>query len=466
MGCFWCVRIKWSKKKKILVWGGLALIVVVAIVLILVFTLKSDDKNSSPPPPTYTDNPFYLENVENDLPYNQTFLITNRINHPKDPNIKYALDPNLPPSTDFNPVADNVQGTVLLNAPGSYRLSFMNGRGGNADAQATAGIPPSIFSTDATFDIIKPAISLEQAGFKIEDDPFKMSITIDGTSIFDTDGKPLLMYDKFNEISWKFATDEIYGLGERVHPIKLDSDSTYAMWNRAQKQAEDMGQNKGNLYGTHPFYLNMVNNKMWVGVFIANGYAQTGYINGTMVTHRTVGGNLDVFVWYGETAQSVLKQYHARIGQPFIPPLWALGFHTSDITMNKLSDLETLHDNYLKYEVPIDGLWSNLGYMDGSKDFTLNADFANMNATLEKWNEAGVHWVPKLIPSLTNDPPQGYSYTSDLKNAKGALMNKGSEDAYVGSGVMGTDSIFFDVWSTGGKTVWEAGLNDMFTQTT
>lgn len=65
-----------------------------------------------------------------------------------------------------------------------------------------------------------------------------MSITIDGTKIFDTDGKPLLMYDKFNEVSWKFATDKIYGLGERVHPIKLN-DGTYAMWNTPRDQAED-----------------------------------------------------------------------------------------------------------------------------------------------------------------------------------------------------------------------------------
>lgn len=173
-----------------------------------------------------------------------------------------------------------------------------------------------------------------------------------------------------------------------------------------------------------------------------------------------------MFVWYGDTAQSVLKQYHARIGQSFIPPLWALGFQASDASINKLIDLETLADNYLKYEVPLDGVWSDIGYMDGNKDFTLNADFSAVNATLDKWNKAGVHWVPKLLPSLMATPPDGYKYTQMLKDANGAVMSKGSQDAYVGEGVMGTNSIFFDVWSSGGKQVLEGGLNDMFSTVT
>ena len=43
-------------------------------------------------------------------------------------------------------------------------------------------------------------------------------------------------------------------------------------------------------------------------------------------------------------------------------------------------------DNYLKYEVPLDGLWSDWAYMDNFKDFTLNSDFTDVNATLDKWN--------------------------------------------------------------------------------
>ena len=33
-------------------------------------------------------------------------------------------------------------------------------------------------------------------------------------------------------------------------------------------------------------------------------------------------------------------------------------------------------------------------------------------------------------------------------------MAKGSNDPYVGQGVPGTDSIFMDVWSSGGKSIW------------
>ena len=58
------------------------------------------------------------------------------------------------------------------------------------------------------------------------------------------------------------------------------------------------------------------------------------------------------------------------------------------------------------------------------------------------------------MPSLPNSPPAGYDYTKLLKDAKGAFMAKGSNDPYVGQGVPGTDSIFMDVWSSGGKSIW------------
>ena len=117
------------------------------------------------------------------------------------------------------------------------------------------------------------------------------------------------------------------------------------MWNNPRTQRYDNGTNQGNLYGTHPFYLNSFSNG-FIGVYVANPYGQTGTVNGTSINHRIIGGSLDLWIWYGDTAQSVLQQYHGLIGKPFLPPLWSLGVHQSRYGYKTLEDLQLIVSTY------------------------------------------------------------------------------------------------------------------------
>ena len=444
-------------------WGGLALIVVIAIVLILVFTLKSDDKSSAPTD-RVTEDPFYISSLEGTEPYNNTFLISNRLTHP-DGNVRYSLANDLPPSIPENRIADTIKGTVLLTSLSSLHVSFDNLRNtnfsANADNYATAdaSIPQEIVNTTDAFSLIKPPISLSDAGFQFSQNPFGWYQQLPGadTPIFDTRGHALLMYDKFIEITWDFATDNIFGLGERIHPLNL-GNGTYTMWNSPQTHTQDKGNGTGNLYGSHPFYLNYANG-VWVGVYVANAYAASGYITGRTVTHRAIGGNLDVFVWHGTSAQEVLKQYHARIGQTFLPPLWSLGIHQSRYGYEKLDTLKEVVANYTAAGIPLDGLWSDIDYMDGGKDFTLNTNYAGLKDEVTAWAAQGIHWVPILFPWLPKD--ENYQYYKDLLEQKGAIMGNGTDMPFSGKNA-GMDTVYFDLWNSGAQSVWVAGVNDLF----
>lgn len=46
-------------------------------------------------------------------------------------------------------------------------------------------------------------------------------------------------------------------------------------------------------------------------------------------SYRVLGGVLDFYVFAGPSPEDVLRQYHAVIGKPAMPPLWALGLHQS-----------------------------------------------------------------------------------------------------------------------------------------
>ena len=47
------------------------------------------------------------------------------------------------------------------------------------------------------------------------------------------------------------------------------------------------------------------------------------------LTLRTIGGNLEFFVFFGPTPEQVVQQYTALIGRPFMPAYWSLGFQIS-----------------------------------------------------------------------------------------------------------------------------------------
>lgn len=47
------------------------------------------------------------------------------------------------------------------------------------------------------------------------------------------------------------------------------------------------------------------------------------------ITFRTIGGNLEFFVFLGPEPESVVKQYSQIIGTTFMPPYFSLGFQLS-----------------------------------------------------------------------------------------------------------------------------------------
>ena len=45
------------------------------------------------------------------------------------------------------------------------------------------------------------------------------------------------------------------------------------------------------------------------------------------LTFRTIGGIIDMTIFIGSKPDDVIQQYTSVIGNPTMPPYWALGFH-------------------------------------------------------------------------------------------------------------------------------------------
>ncbi|XP_004363327.2 alpha-glucosidase [Capsaspora owczarzaki ATCC 30864] len=193
-------------------------------------------------------------------------------------------------------------------------------------------------------------------------------------STADQDFNGLTFENMYLEMSTRLPDQpNIYGLGERVHQFRLDpTGKTYTIFARDQGTPYDDGLAPGkNLYGSHPFYLEM-RNGLAHGVFNLNSNAQDVVIDNNLLTYKIVGGVFDMYFVLGPEPESVVQQYHELIGKPTMIPYWGLGFHQCRWGYQNISVVEEVVRQYRVNQLPLDTMWNDIDYMDKYFDFTFD----------------------------------------------------------------------------------------------
>jgi len=76
-----------------------------------------------------------------------------------------------------------------------------------------------------------------------------------------------------------------------------------------------------------------LSNGKFFGVLLNNVNGEDAFIRRTgpsttaEVGHNLIGGIFDFYFFYSGTAEEVLMKYHAFIGRPYLPPMWAMGWN-------------------------------------------------------------------------------------------------------------------------------------------
>jgi len=263
--------------------------------------------------------------------------------------------------------------------------------------------------------------------------PFGFAIVRTSTNdvIFNTTSpqfNPILFEDQYLELSTVLPqSPNIYGLGERVAPFRLPSN-TYTMWNRDVPTPPNV-----NLYGTHPFYLEIRNSGLAHGVFILNSNAQDWTLQSDYLTYKTIGGIFDIFVFLGPDPASVVQQYHSVIGLPYLPPYWGLGWHQCRYGYHTLAVTEEVVANYSKYGIPLDTMWNDIDYMDAYKDFTndpVRFPQSQVRSFVEQLHANGQHYIMIIDPGIAIDT--SYSSYNQLLSSGAFIKSAGSSQAIHG----------------------------------
>lgn len=309
--------------------------------------------------------------------------------------------------------------------------------------------------------------------FDWDDDPsFWFSVTRHSTGdvLFSTEGTKLVYEDQFIEFVSSLPEDyNLYGLGERIHNLRLDHNLTATIY------AADVGDPiDRNIYGSHPFYLDTryfetdgqgkkrlvkmseLDERGYVadhlkrgggslyesyshGVYLRNAHAQEVKLQKENITWRTLGGMIDLFFFDGPSQPEVTKQYvTSAVGLPAMQTYWAFGYHQCRWGYRNWTELRGIVDSFKAFDIPLETIWTDIDYMDQYRDFTLDpVTFppSGVKDFFDYLSGNNQHFVPIVDSAIYIPNPNNASDAYDTYkrgNASGSFMTNPDGSQYVG----------------------------------
>nr|KAF6319832.1 putative maltase-glucoamylase 2 (putative) [Myotis myotis] len=243
--------------------------------------------------------------------------------------------------------------------------------------------------------------------------------------LLDTSIGPLLFANQYLQLSFLLPSANVYGLGEHVHQ-QYRHDMGWKTWPIFTRDATPT---KGmiNLYGAHTFFLCLEDTSgSSFGVFLMNSNAMEVTLQpAPAITYRTIGGIFDFYVFLGDTPEQVVQEYLELVGRPFLPSYWNLGFQLSRRNYNNIEGLKEVVDRTRKARIPYDVQYSDIDYMDGKKDFTIDEKaFPGLSDFAKNLHEHGQKYVIIMNPGILHDS-EYQPYKNGRKKRVWILGNKG-----------------------------------------
>ena len=328
------------------------------------------------------------------------------------------------------------------------------------------------------FENIGKRLTLDDIGFSLPkiNDPFYFSLKDkNGNIYYHFDGANFLYTDTLIIFDQLLTTRYIYGFGERNYNFNLDT-GRYTIWgNDTTYTNRDRRDGGWNLMGHQPVGLHLTKFKKYLGLLFLNGNCQDvvisdisnkknnkyNYLNindfSHVLRHITIGGIINYYITLGDTAEESIIGLHSIYGHPAIPPFWGLGWHQCKWGYKNTGQLKDIRQNYLKNDIPLDALWTDIDMMEQKRNFHLNHNFIDVPDFIKYLHNNGQHFIALVdygIPKKYDDP-----YYRIGANSNAFLYSNFTKEFLI-SDVWPGESVFPDFFLNEGIDLWKTGLTD------
>ena len=200
-----------------------------------------------------------------------------------------------------------------------------------------------------------------------------------------------------DEVGYKLSCslddkDKVFGLGENMRGINKRGFIYESFCSDDPNHAPD----KRSLYGAHNFFI--VDGKEKFGVYIdysSKVIFDVGYSKSDELVVSIDNENFEIYIIEGENLRAITKNFLAIIGKSYLPPKWAFGYIQSRWSYPTGEAVEEIADEFIKRDIPCDGICLDLDYMDDYKDFSLSDErFKDFDKLTGRLKEKGVKIIP------------------------------------------------------------------------
>ena len=167
--------------------------------------------------------------------------------------------------------------------------------------------------------------------------------------------------------------DRIYGLGEKTGGLNKRGRS-YRMRNTDVWLENKNGIDRltDPLYASFPFYI-VHNTTGTYAIFVDNPEFVEFDLNSSHYCDAQIPAEVvNTYFLPGPTLPDVLRQYTDLTGRMNLPALWTLGYHQCRWSYPDETAVRGIARQLRERQIPADGIWFDIDYMDGYRVFTWN----------------------------------------------------------------------------------------------
>lgn len=322
-----------------------------------------------------------------------------------------------------------------------------------------AVINRNVGTSNAKADIGSAAATLTSPSLKvtIQYAPLRISFANVAGEILDADdpARGISLAGSEFQIAKQLCEDEqVYGFGEKTG--RLDKRGwdlggyNYIMWN-SDTPAYDSSTDP--LYADIPFFM-VLRGGQAHGFFLDNtwrSFFDVGREQPNLLTFGADGGDVDYYFINGPDPKKVIERYTALTGRMPLPPLWSLGYQQCRWSYYPESRVRRLADTFRQEQVPADGIWLDIHYMQDYKPFTWNHErFPNPEKMISDLSTQGFH----LVTILDGHPAAQKGYAPYDEGVAGNYFVKNPDGSIYEGAVWPGNCVFPDFSNPAAREWW------------